>query len=137
MGRVIFTLILVSGAAVMADRMLACPIGLQEILGALFSGWITSVVRFAQEKQVCVPGLVRATVSLIGLFLGSHFFLRWLIRAMLPTDAESACVRTWYWRNTAATVGLVLLVFTAGVAAIGVVHQTSWLVASSFTRARP
>ncbi|MCE9568060.1 MAG: DUF1559 domain-containing protein [Planctomycetes bacterium] len=65
-----------------------------------------------------------AIVCLVGFTLGSHKFLKWLYAA------SSTEPRHWRWKWTALLVGLVVLMFTAGIAFIGMIHQTSWIVRS-------
>jgi hypothetical protein len=63
---------------------------------------------------------------LLGVLGGGHAFLRWLYAA---TGQETE-PRRWPWKWTIKLVGLVVLLFVAGVAVTGVAHQTGWLIRS-------
>src|SRR5208283_3990303 len=56
-----------------------------------------------------------------------HFFLRWLWHAW-PTESQGPGF--WKVRWTARIFGGVLIVFVAGISALGVIHQTFWLATS-------
>jgi prepilin-type processing-associated H-X9-DG protein len=71
-----------------------------------------------------ISSVVYATL----LILIAQWFLQWLYREMGREDG--APPRTWRWRSTLGGFALVMLMFTAGMAAIGVVHQTAWFIFS-------
>jgi hypothetical protein len=50
--------------------------------------------------------------------IGSHCFLRWLAGG------------AWLWRRTFRCVGLIVVMFVAGIAMVGVAHQAAWLARS-------
>ena len=63
---------------------------------------------------------------------GSHFFLRWLYREMCRDSGSTEPTAAGPWRlsSTLRIFTLILLMLVVGMAAIGVVHQTGWLVNS-------
>src|SRR5438067_1454567 len=72
-----------------------------QVLGALVFGWFGYVARVAA---------------------GLHGFLRWLCRETGGSEAR------WKTRWTLSIVGVVVLMFAAGIATVGVAHQTAWLI---------
>ncbi len=64
-------------------------------------------------------------VCIVILGVGGHGFTRWLYRWMMP-EAPSAWRPSW----TIAGLGAVLLLFIVGIAVIGIIHQTVWLLTS-------
>jgi prepilin-type processing-associated H-X9-DG protein len=70
-----------------------------------------------------------ASVCIVTLVIGSHLFLHWLYR-QTAAEGMSLDTRRWPWRWTLSGAGLILLMFSAGIGAIGVVHQTAWLATS-------
>jgi hypothetical protein len=95
----------------------------------LLFGWIFFLVRVLPQIRVDWYGVLTAAVCLLGLFIGLHIFLGWLISS-LPRASPEAPPRRWSQRSTAALLGLVVALFTAGIGAVGVTHQTSWFVNS-------
>lgn len=90
----------------------------------LAAGWVFYLDRVA--VAVSPAGLAAAAVCLAGLAVGLHLFLAWLYRRAQPSDPA----RGWRPRWTGAVLGVLLLAVVAGIAAVGVVHQTAWLVNS-------
>ena len=73
--------------------------------------------------------LLASTAVYVALLLvGAHGFLRWLYREMRK-DANAG-PGVWKWRWTLGATALILLMFVAGTAMVGVVHQTVWLARS-------
>lgn len=95
---------------------------LLEIPVALAFGWI----RFLRENLAMMelnPLLwAEAAGCVVALGLGGHWFARWLYGEMAPT-----AVQPWRPGWTIAGLGAVLLLFIAGIATIGITHQTAWL----------
>lgn len=89
------------------------------ILAVLLIGWIFHVYRLANEAVVDWPNLAIAAGSLAGFTLGFHLFCKWF---------ASTRNAQWRWRSTFGVVGLMMLAFLAGISAIGVTHQTTWLM---------
>lgn len=97
-----------------------------EALIALVFGWI----RFLRDNVLALDPnplrIVEAVVSIAALAVGGHYGLRWLHAQVSPGAAQP-----WRRRWTAAALGGVLLLFVAGVATIGITHQTAWLFTSN------
>jgi hypothetical protein len=91
-----------------------------DILVNLLFGWAVYLYRVVPQVTVSWPGVFTAVVCLVGLAVGLHLFLRWLGSRVGP----------WRRRWTAAVLGVVVLMFVAGISAAGVAHQTGWLLTS-------
>lgn len=108
--------------------VLAACVGIQvpgiEVVFYLVVGWVAYLVRVVPQVRVRWD-VAGSFVVYCGAFLvGSHVFLRWLRREMAPAAPA------WRVRWTASAFALVVLMFAAGIGAVGVVHQTAWLVRS-------
>jgi hypothetical protein len=99
-----------------------------QILFYLAVGWALYLVRVVPEITVNWSGVATSAGSLALLAVGLHLFLRWLYAA----DRTSAAgpVQGWRPRWTAALLGVIVLMFVAGISAVGVTHQTAWLATS-------
>lgn len=102
-----------------------------ETAGSLSFGWWRFLTRVIPQQHVSVSGLFTAGVCLILLLAGLHGFLSWLARAW---NAGRSDAQRWRFRWTASAIGLTLLMFVAGTAFVGMVHQSIWLATSSEPR---
>jgi hypothetical protein len=100
----------------------------------LTTGWAFFLSRVAPSVEVDWPGVGIAVVSLLGLAFGLHFFCAWLYREIAKKSIGEARSR----RATSAVAQLevsdnaerpwhLVLVFVAGISAVGGVHQLVWL----------
>jgi hypothetical protein len=87
-------------------------------------GWVMYLVRVVPSWNPDPVAVGTAVVCLVGVAVGGHWFFRWLYKA--TGDGE----REWPWRWTRKVVALVVVMFVAGIAVTGLVHQTIWLVRS-------
>ena len=110
---VVIVLILVLVALVFPARWLV------EVPATLALGWVTYVWRVVPKLNPDPWTVGTAVLCLVGVVVGSHYFLRWV------AGSESQ----WLWKRTFRCVGLIVLMFVAGIAVVGMIHQTSWLVA--------
>lgn len=99
-----------------------------QVVAELMFGWIGFLWRVVPQLTVRWDGLVIFGIGLAGMVLLSHSLLRWLT-SELRKGAEPP-PPAWRFRSTVALVGLILVMFIAGVSMIGVVHQSAWLVQS-------
>lgn len=90
-------------------------------------GWGEYLYRVLPEVKVSWPATFSALVCLLGVLCLGHVFARWIWR---ETAGQTSIHSSWKprWTLTAATI--VVLMFTAGIAAVGVTHQTTWLFKS-------
>jgi hypothetical protein len=115
--------------------LVLCVIGalpLEFALLLLF-GWIGFLIHTLPEVSVNWGDVGVGFLALGAFALLTHWFCSWLMRERQRAksghlvEAESLN-QTWKWRWSAAIVALVVLMFVAGTAMIGVVHQTTWLL---------
>ena len=106
------------------------PVPWQSVNTLLF-GWTGFLLRVVPNVRIGWDGVETALVCLIGLAIGTHFFLRGFydqLRTAIETPSPNR--RRWSPRWTASLVALVVLMFVAGITATGMVHQVGWLVTS-------
>ena len=100
-------------------------------LAALFLGWVPFVSRAAAEMEVSWSGIGMAMTCVAGLSLGLHLFCGWLHGEIArKRNLQLTREPRWQWRWTLSLVATVVLMFVAGIAAVGLTHQTMWLVQS-------
>lgn len=97
----------------------------------LVLGWVVYVFRVIPQTSIDWGGVATAALCLLGLVGGLHWFLRWLYGQMRkPGEPDLQPAPTWKLRWTLALVALVVLMFVAGISAVGLSHQTVWLATS-------
>jgi len=95
------------------------------------TGWAQYLVRVVPRLTINWGGVATAVICLALLTGGLHLFLRWYYQqTRQPADAEGGdqAPRPWRFQWTLALVGVVMLMFVAGTAAVGLTHQTIWLM---------
>ena len=100
------------------------------MLAAILFGWVKFLSRIRDEMKPDAAALAVIGFCASTLLIGFHLFARWLSGAIRENRADAAPAKPWRLRWSATIVGLVLALFLAGIAAIGVVHQTLWLSSS-------
>jgi len=113
---VAWMLALVVVVFVLGGLGLAFPI---QIILTLVVGWMRYVMRTLPSVTLDPELIAIGLVSLALLALGSHRFSSWLHAAM----GRGA----WRGRWTITGVAAMILLFVAGIASIGIVHQALWL----------
>lgn len=93
----------------------AAPI---QMFGLLLIGWALHVIRLARETVLDGNATLTAALAL-ACFVGG---LHWLARRWRQRSQAA-----WPWRWTLAITGLLLCLATAGIAAVGIAHQSVWL----------
>jgi len=93
-------------------------------------GWLPYLVRTLPEVSIAGPALLFAAVCLATLGLGGHHCLQWLYRAWRSGDDRSDEAARWQPRWTGSLLALLVLLFTANIATVGVVHQLGWIAAA-------
>lgn len=93
-----------------------------EIPFFLAFGWAVFMKHNLHAVQPNALLIVEAAVCMVALGVGGHYFARWLWRQVAPAGATG-------WRPQWTALGLagLLLLFVAGIATIGITHQTAWL----------
>jgi prepilin-type processing-associated H-X9-DG protein len=99
--------------------VLACLTGLMslDLLLHLAVGWALFPRTVLGRLRLDVGATLTAVVCLAGLACGLQRLLGWL-------------APPWPRRRTGLLLGLVLVLFTAGIAAVGATHQAVWLLTS-------
>ena len=98
---------------------------LAELPYYLFAGWIHYLIRVVPQVRPDPSTVTTAIGCLVVIVLGFHWFARWLYSARMQ-DRQPP----WSWRWTFRIVAVVVLMFAVGVASVGIVHQTGWLITS-------
>jgi hypothetical protein len=98
------------------------------VVGLLLIGWTMFLYRVIPAMTVDWAGLATALLCLTALAVGLHYICGWIhqqiVRAKYPDQIETA---RWRPRWTFALLALVVLMFVAGIAAVGMTHQSYWL----------
>ena len=82
--------------------------------GYMLIGWILYLVRVLPQVELSVGGVVTAILCIAGVLLLGHYVGR-------------SFVAGWKVRWTAAGTAIVVLLFVAGTAAVGITHQSVWI----------
>lgn len=113
------------GLGVLAIHLTGLPI--LETVTTLAFGWFSFLARVIPRQHVNANGMLTAATCVMLLLVGLHSFLRWFTRAWNVGQPDA---RHWRFRWTAIALGLTLLMFVAGTAFVGMVHQSIWLATS-------
>lgn len=111
-----------------------------DVLLYLLVGWVPYLKRVGPQIDVRWDLVASTFAYAAALLVGSHLFLRWLYREMRKrgeaggADAEAPA---WRWRWTLGGFAILVLMFAAGTAAVGITHQTAWLARSPEPLYRP
>lgn len=97
-----------------------------DFLFLLAVGWMSFLYRVLPHANVNWAALITWIFTVSALTAGSHFSLRWLSRQI----AQEGGIQTWRTSWTLAIVSGVVLMFVAGIAAIGMTHQVLWMLTS-------
>ena len=90
----------------------------------LLVGWVPFLHRVLPSIHMRWDSMASTAIYAVAFLIGCHLFLRWLHREMRPVGQR------WRLRWTAGGFLVVLLAFASGIAMVGVVHQTGWLINS-------
>lgn len=101
---------------------------LMETATSLAFGWWRFLTRVIPQQHVSVSGLLTAAICFALLLAGLHGFLSWFTGAW---NSDHPHQQRWRFRWTATALGLTLLMFVAGTAFVGMVHQSIWLATST------
>lgn len=94
-----------------------------EIPFILAFGWIGFLAKNLQAMEPNWLLIAEGAACAIAFGMGGHYFARWLWRSMAPEGPGA-----WRAEWTAAFAGGVLLLFVAGIATVGITHQSAWLI---------
>lgn len=97
----------------------------------LLFGWIGFLAKVLPSITLDWPGIISGILCLVVLAAGMHWICSWLFRKATTAEASvSAAARTWPLRSTIAILAAFVLMFIAGLAAVGVARQTGKIVTS-------
>lgn len=113
------------GIALVLLLALAGGMWLVEVPFYLAFGWIRYLTRVLPLVTFDWPTIGFACAAVAVFTVGLHAFLRWLAAAL---DSHGAS--NWKPRWTISIVAISLLLFAAGTAFVGIVHQVTWLAQS-------
>jgi hypothetical protein len=105
--------------ALMIIVMIRGWIWLLQVPFHLMVGWLLYLDRVLREVEPDATAVVSAVVCIVAVACGSHYFLRWL---------ATAWAVPWSMQRTLRLLLLVGLLFASGVAVVGLVQQTGWLI---------
>lgn len=98
---------------------------------AVAFGWIWYLVRTLPQVQPASAGVVTAAACLVLFVVGSQFFLGWLYSEIRNRNGTSGSPHSrWKWRWTLGLAAVIVVMFVAGMATVGVTHQLGWLLTS-------
>jgi hypothetical protein len=112
-------------AAGIALLTLCCLPFLAEAGFYLVAGWAFFLARVLPQITVNANGVLTGLVGLLAFVAGLHLFARWFYAA--SPDGPS---RRWQFRWTLGLTALVVVMFAAGIATVGSLHQVGWLITS-------
>ena len=98
---------------------------LPEFVFDLAFGWVGYLVGVLPRVRPSPVGVASGVICLALFTGGAHVFLRWLFGEVRGPQSSP-----WQVRWTGMLVAAIALMFTAGMAATGVVHQVGWIVNS-------
>ena len=96
-----------------------------ELPTTLAVGWYSYLARVLPHVSPDLWTVVSGIVCLAGVVIGLHVFLNWIY------SASATEPRSWRRKWTLAVVGVLVLMFVAGIAVTGMVQQTTWLIRSA------
>jgi prepilin-type processing-associated H-X9-DG protein len=99
-----------------------------DFLFQLTCGWVLYLWRTAPNWSISGEGFLTGGVCLAVFTFGLHRFMTWFYARRQP--AEQCEPAVWRWRWTLSSVAIIVLMFIAGIAIVGVTHQSAWLVRS-------
>ncbi len=117
---------LMIGVVIGASCAGCIPVGLIDAFVAFFAGWAHYPLRVVPEITVDIAAVATALIALVLFAVGLHRMCIWLYR---KSDSQSG-KRQWKRAWSSGLVWGILLMFCAGMAGIGVVHQIVWLFTS-------
>jgi hypothetical protein len=102
-----------------------------EFVFTMVTGWLTFLFRVVPQVEVDVAAAVLGC-SAFGIFVvGLHVLLRHLAASYRQDDAAAIDLTiNWRLRWTISAASIILLIFIAGIAFVGITHQTIWLLTS-------
>lgn len=114
-----------ASAFVVLACMCILPAALFDFIATLSLGWMIYLGRVLPQVSINIGGVVSAVLSVIALTALAHGMASWMWRE--TRDPSSIA---WKRQWTASILAIVVLMFVAGIGAVGATHQTVWLLKS-------
>ncbi|MFN0052551.1 MAG: DUF1559 domain-containing protein [Planctomycetales bacterium] len=104
-------------------------LGPVEIAVGAVVGWALFLAEVIPKLSVSWSGVATAIVSLLLFVVGFHRLAAWYTGVVARRDiADGAPQVAWKWRWSVLIAATVLLMFVAGIAVVGVAHQSIWIL---------
>ncbi|WP_309889670.1 hypothetical protein [Archangium sp.] len=113
-------------AAIFAVFFLTCSgqVWMFQVPWMLVAGWSAFIGRVLPEVTFRWDAIAETVLVAGMLGVGTHLFLRRLWRQLRPETAEAS---PWQVRWSVSLVALLVLLFSATMATVGIGHQVGWL----------
>lgn len=93
----------------------------------LGAGWVYFLIRVLPEITLNSTEVLTAFLCFGLLAYGVHRFGNWFYM-QVQKKQQREMIQPWPWRWTFSLLTVIVLMFIAGIAAVGITHQTVWLV---------
>lgn len=100
-----------------------------DLIFSLAFGWLFFLDNISKVR-INGSGLINGLVCLALFAIGLHLFLGWL-HGQMQGQGRNQAASPWKRSWTTSLVAIIVLMFVAGLASVGVTHQTGWLITSS------
>jgi prepilin-type N-terminal cleavage/methylation domain-containing protein len=126
-----FTLLELFVVVAITAVLMGFLMGRGEAFIALATGWYFHLRRLSGESTLDVPTTLTALVTFALLVAGIHVFARGWQDLRRKESPDAVAPQPWRWRwSLGITLGIVVLA-AAGIAAVGLTHQTVWLASGA------
>jgi hypothetical protein len=106
-----------------------------DFLFSLAFGWPIYLQRVVPLLTVNVGGIVTAAGCLVAFGMGLHLFMEWYAKAVSRTDEPAeAPALVWPARRSLTILGLIVMMFVAGIAMLAIGHQSVWIATSPLVK---
>jgi hypothetical protein len=119
------------GSAVLATVLCMGGYWVFELAFQLVAGWVFFLWRVSPDVRMTWDGVLTSLVSVAGLAAGLHYLLGWAHRQRRVNESACEADLSWPLRWTLMLVGLAVLMFVAGMSAVGASYQTARFLKSS------
>ena len=106
------------------------------VLSALVFGWMHVMERAVPRIEVNVAGVATGLACIAAVVIALHYFAGWLYAEVRLKQARTDWPASWRWKWTLCLIAAVMLMFSAGLAGVGLCRTTSWFLQTPviFTR---
>ncbi len=94
-------------------------------------GWCYYLIRTLPNITFKWSSIAFFVIACVLLLYATHRFVNWLVTQTKDNEEKAPTPVPWSW--TIKGLCLVILTFAAGISAVGIVHQTSWLLTGGET----